>query len=140
MNKNWKVLSLLVALATPFPALAAKPPTIPLVCGKVPNVQSEAERQYLDKASGGGDIYNVLVTYIGKKPTNKQLDAALRGCLAVAIKKDSSKDILATAWYRRKAGATPYDDDMLNPHGPGKYIVYSASSKKIEVRSPEKIK
>jgi hypothetical protein len=132
---NWKTFAVTLAVAASSPALAKKPPTNPLRCGKVPNVESEAERQYLDKASGGGDIYSIFLTYIGKKPTNKQLDAALRDCLAVAIKIDGSKDILATAWYRPKRGANPYDDDQLNPYGAIQFISYTASTKTIGVHS-----
>lgn len=113
---------------------AAKPPTIPLACGKVANIKSEAERQYLDKASDGGDIYTVFVTYVGKKPTNKQVDAALRDCLSVASKKDGSKDILATAWYRATVGGKPNDDDQIYPYDGLEFISYEAASKTIGIR------
>lgn len=129
--KRWKIAAA-AALTVSVSAFAA-PPTIPLDCGKVASIKSEAERQYLDKASGGGDIYNVNLTYIGQKPSNKQVDSALRNCLAVAVKMDGSKDILATAWYRSKAGNRPNDDDMLNPYGGMKYISYTASKKSIAV-------
>lgn len=129
--KHWKTLAVALAISS---SAFAKPPTIPLNCGKIPEFKSEAERQYLDKASGGGNIYNVNITYIGKRPSNKQLNTALRNCLDVAIKKDGSKDILATAWIRRNEGANPADDDELNPYGGMKYISYSASKKNVIVQ------
>lgn len=135
---KWRAFAVILAVAASSPAFGKKPPTRPLKCGKVPNVESEAERQYLDKASGGGDIYQIFLTYIGKKPTNKQLDAALRDCLAVGIKMDGSKDILATAWYRRKRNGNPNDDDQLHPYNGMKYIAYTASTKTIEIHSLSK--
>jgi hypothetical protein len=140
MLRKWKILAAVLSLASSIPAFAKKPPTIPLECGKVSGFKSEAERQYMDQASGGGDTYIVNLTYIGKKPATKQLDAALRECLAVASKKDGSKDILATAWYRKRDGADSNDDAMLHPHGDLNYIVYAASKKSVEVRSLRKLK
>jgi len=140
MLTNWKTFAVVLAVATSAPALAKKPPTIPLECGKVSGFKSEAERQYMDQASGGGNIYIVNLTYIGKKPATKRLDTALRDCLAVAIKMDGSKDILATAWFRKRDGANYYDDDMLHPHGGMNYISYVASKKAVEVRSLRKLK
>jgi hypothetical protein len=73
-----------------------------------------AERQYLDAASGSGDIYNVMVTFTGKKPASAKVESVLRECIAAAIKKDASKDILATAWLKRRVGASDDDDERIN--------------------------
>lgn len=112
-------------------SVQAKPPTIPLDCGKAS--AAVAERQYLDAASGGGNIYNVMVTFTGKKPANPKVEAALRECIAVAIKKDGSKDVLATAWFKQRAGASDNDDDQINPFGGMKYISYTAATKTVAV-------
>ena len=108
----------------------AKPPTVPLQCG-ISNGAVIAERQYLSAASGGGDIYNVMVTFTGKKPSNAKAEAALRECIAEAIKKDGPKDVLATAWFRGKLNASESDDEMLHPFGTIKFISYTASTKKL---------
>jgi hypothetical protein len=136
---NTKTLLVIVAVVLAFntiPALA-KPPTINLKCGKLPNHKVESERQYLSKASGGGDMYNINITFIEKKADKKQIDKMLRECLAEAIKLDNSKDIVATAWFRPKQGANSNDDENLNIYGVLKYISYTASTKSIAIHSIE---
>lgn len=115
----------------------AKAPSMKLDCAKIPNYKTEAERQYLSKASGGGDIYNLDVTFINKRPNDKLIDKTLRECLAVAIKLDDKKDILANAWFRPVQGANPNDDEKLDSYGFLKYISYTASTKSIGVHSIE---
>lgn len=122
-----------LALTVSAPAIAKKPPSVQLNCIKLSEYKTEAERKYLDKASGGGDIYTVDITFIGKKPNNKTIDSVLRGCIDVAVKMDSSKDILGNAWFRKKTGASPYDDDQINLYGGLKYIGYKAETKNVEV-------
>lgn len=65
------------------------------------------------------------------------IDKTLRECLAVAIKLDDKKDILASPWFRPIQGANPNDDENLNPYGILKYISYTASSKSVGVHSIE---
>mgnify|MGYP007008100956 FL=1 len=93
------------------------------------------ERQYLDKASGGGDIYNVQVTFITKHPDDKLTDKALRECIAKSLTLDGKKDILATAWFRPMAGTNPDDDEQIDPYGSLKYISYTASTKSVDVHN-----
>ena len=129
MKKTIIVAAMLIfATAT---SAHAKPPTIPLDCGRAS--AAVAERQFLDSASGGGNIYNVMVTFTGKKPANAKIEAALRECIAVAVKKDGSKDVLATAWFKQRAGARDNDDDQINPFGGMKYISYTAATKTVAV-------
>jgi len=134
-----KILLGIIAAVLAFNAMPAfaKPPTINLKCGKLLNYKVESERQDLSKVSGAGDIYNINVTFIAKKPNNKQIDKILRECLAEAIKLDNTKDILATAWYRPKQGANPNDDDNLSIYGNWKFISYTASTKSIAVHKLE---
>jgi hypothetical protein len=139
MLTNWKTFAVVLAVATSSSAFAKLPP-IPLECGKVPGFKSETKLQYMGQGFYGGDTYTVDLIYIGKKPTAKQLDVAMRDCLVVAAKKDGSKDILAIAWYRKREGADPFDDEVLNPHGAKNYISYVASTKSVEVRSLKKMK
>ena len=108
----------------------AKAPTTPLQCRSAGGQTLTAEIQLIPDQN----IYNVQLTYVAKKPSNQDIDKALRNCLAVAAKDDSTKDILATAWLRKRAGNKPNDDDMLNPYGGMKYISYKASDKSIAVR------
>lgn len=124
----------LVVMAT---SAFAKPPTMKINCAKVPNYKTESERQYLSGASGGGDIYNLNITFINKRPDSKLIDKTLRECLSVAIKLDDKKDILASAWFRPVQGSNPNDDEKLNSYGFMKYISYTASTKSIGVHSIE---
>src|SRR4051794_22528281 len=128
MPKIWKTIVMAIAMATSVLASAKKPSTIPLDCGNISGFNSEAERVYMDKASGGGDIYLVNITYIGKRPSASKINLALRQCLALAAKKDGSKDIVANAWYRSLAASDPSDDEMLNPYGALKFISYTAAT------------
>jgi hypothetical protein len=109
---------------------AAKAPSHPLQCGSAGSIKPLAEIQLVPDQN----IFNVQLTYVAKKPPSQDIDKALRDCLAVAAKKDGTKDILATAWLRKRAGDKPNDDDMLNPYGGMKYISYKASDKSISVR------
>ena len=108
----------------------AREPSSPLQCGSGGSIQATAERQLLSDQN----IYNVQLTYFGKKPPSQEIDKTLRNCLSVAAKIDGTKDILATAWIRKHAADKPDDDDMINPYGGMKYISYKASDKSIEVR------
>lgn len=110
-------------------------PIITLKCVNVSGYKTEAERQFLSAASGGGDIYNINLTFIGKKPSKSLIDKALRECLQVAIKLDNRKDILANAWYRVSTKSNPYDDDNISPYGSLKYISYTAAKKTIDINS-----
>ncbi|WP_036169633.1 hypothetical protein [Massilia sp. 9096] len=114
----------------------AKPPKIPLKCAM--STGAVAERQYLDAASGGGNIYSILVTFTGKKPSNAKVETALRDCMAVATKLDGSKDVTASAWLKPHRGSPGSDADMLNPFGPMKFLVYTAATKKISLHVPQK--
>ena len=106
-----------------------------LDCAKIPGYKTEAERQYLSTASGGGDIYNVDVTFITKRPDDKLIDKVLRECIGASLKLDNKKGILANAWFRPMVGMNSDDDEKLDPYGSLKYISYSASTKSVEVRS-----
>lgn len=132
-----KALLGIIAIVFAFNSIPAfaKAPTMKLDCAKVPKYKTEAERQYLSKASGGGDIYNVNVTFITKRPDDKLIDKTLRECISASLKLDDKKDILATAWFRPIAGTNSNDDEMLNPYGSLKFISYTASTKSIAVRS-----
>lgn len=68
----------------------------------------------MDETSGG-DIYVLNLSYVGKNPAAKQLDAAMPDCLVVATQKDGRKGILATPWFRKKAGASHDDDENAPP-------------------------
>lgn len=129
MKKLTCAAAVFISVATA--PVQAKPPTVPLECGKAS--AALAQRQYLDAASGGADIYNVIVTFTGKKPANAKVESVLRECIAAAVKKDASKDILATAWLKRRVGASDDDDQQINPFGGLKYISYTAATKTVAV-------
>jgi len=91
-----KVLLAIITIVFATSAFA-KTPTMKLNCAKTQKYKTEAERQYLSKASGGGNIYNINVTFITKRPDDKLIDKTLRECIAASLKLDNKKDILATA-------------------------------------------
>ena len=117
-----------MACLFPLAAIGSKigtPPTY-LECGSIPGLQVEAEL-------ANRDFLVLYVTFIGKKPTNKQTEKALRECLAVAIKRDGSRDILSTPWFRKRAAATKYGDEQINPFGSRTYLSYTAATEKIDI-------
>jgi hypothetical protein len=112
----------------------AQVPTMELNCAKSLGYKTETERQFLSRASGGGDIYNINVTFITRRPDDKLIDIALRECIAASLKLDDKKSILANAWFRPIKGANPNDDDMLIPYGSLRYISYDPRTKRISVQ------
>jgi hypothetical protein len=68
-------------------------------------------------------FYHLKVAFIGKEPTNKQIDRMLRGCLQEAVMRDNSKDIIVTAWHRSRRGASEDEDKMLYPY-PGPVVLF----------------
>ena len=129
---NMARLAVTISLWINADNLYARSSGIALNCGKLSGFQTEVEMKKLPSQG----IYTVDVTYIVKRPPDKDVERALRECLAVAAKRDGTMDILGSAWLRKRVGAHPNDDDKLDPHkGPGlKYISYHASSKTISVR------
>ena len=115
-------------------AVLAKPSTVGLDCGKVAGFKTVAERQFLSAESGGGNIYNLSLTFTGKRPTNAQVDAALRDCLAKANKMDGSKDMVASAWVKPRVGARDSEDQLLNPFGSMRYLGYKAATKTVSIQ------
>jgi hypothetical protein len=67
--------------------------------------------------------FHLKVAFIGKEPTNKQIDRMLRGCLQEAVMRDGSKDIIVTAWHRSRRGASEDEDRMLYPY-PGPVVLF----------------
>lgn len=120
----WLMASLFIANAS------AANESVRLECGAIKGFKSEAEM----KPTANPRINTVDVTFIGKKPSNKQIDRSLRACASAAIKRDASRDILVSAWFRKRAGASAKNDTPLHPHGSMKYLSYEASSKKVAVR------
>lgn len=125
-----KLLVCILAIAFSSTAFA-KTPTMKLDCAKVKGYTTTAERQYL---ASGGDIYNVQVTFITKRPADKLIDKVLRECIAASLKLDDKKDVLATAWFRPIAGTNPNDDEQMNPYGGLKFISYTAKTRSVSVQ------
>jgi hypothetical protein len=104
-----------------------------LTCGKITGTRTEAEF----KSVPGQGIYTLNVSFIVKRPAVKDIDHALRECLAMAVKQDGSKDILVTPWFRRSEKDKPNDDTMLNPYGSLTNLIYEASTKSIKIHKLE---
>lgn len=125
MNKLIVGLFTLAFSSTTF----AKVPTMKLDCGNVKGYKTEAERKY------DGHLYNVMVTFITKRPDDKLADKVLRDCISVSLKLDDQKNLLATAWFRPIAEMNSTDDEQLKPYGDLNYISYDAKTKKVVVKS-----
>lgn len=123
-----RIAAFVAALMTAH-AVAA-PGATKLRCGLISGFTTEAEM----KAVPSQGIHAVDLTFIGAKPRNKDVDRLLRECAAAAIGIDPSKDILVSAWFRKRPGDSWRDDDLLHPYGSMKYLSYQASSKTVAVR------
>ena len=99
-------------------------------CGTLAGVRSEAEM----KAIPSQGINAVDLTFVAVKPPAKVVDKLLRECAAVAVRRDGSKDILVSGWYRKRATDNPNDDELLHPYSGLKFLSYEAASKTIAVR------
>lgn len=109
---------------------SAKQPAKKLTCTTAQGIKTEAE---LSTASGQNtNIVNVA--FVGRRPGAKEIDRILRDCVRAAAKIDGTKDILGTAWLRKKAGDDPLDDEIIDNYGVLSYLSYQASTKTIEVR------
>lgn len=111
-------------------ALFASPGTTRLKCASVPGIKTEAEVEFVSSQRS----YLVSVTFIAKVPSSKDVDRVLRNCVAAAVKRDGTKEILGTPWFRKHVSDNPDDDGLLQPYGDLKYLVYDAASKKIVIR------
>lgn len=117
-----------VSLAISTSAFSATP-TMQLDCGRVKGYETFAERKY------DGHLYNVMVTFVTKRPNDKLADKVIRECISASLKLDDQKNLLATAWFRPIAGMNANDDEQLKPYGGLNYISYNAKTKKVEVKS-----
>ena len=125
----FKPLTSLLLFAWCAVAVGASPGT-KISCGTQPGVMSEAEM----KAIPSQGINAVDLTFVAIKPSATVVDKLLRECAAVAVRRDGSKDILISAWYRKRATDKPNDDEILHPYGGLKFLSYEAASKTIAVR------
>jgi hypothetical protein len=108
----------------------AGPGATPLTCAAAPGIKTESKIQFVPSQG----IYTVDVTFIGKRPSDKEIDRILRDCVAVAAKRDGTKDILGSPWFRKRVGDNPNNDDLLHPYEGLRYLSYEAASKNIGVR------
>ena len=65
---------------------------------------------------------------------DKEIDRVLRDCVSVAVKRDGTKDILGSPWFRKRAADNEDDDDLLHPYGGLRYLSYEAASESIGIR------
>ena len=116
------------ALVLPLIAAAANlAPPVTIDCGKTPGFQVEA---IIITRS----ITEIYVTYIGARPNKKPAEKSLRSCLDIAVQRDSTKDIVASVWFRKNQKASAYGDDQIYPFGSRTYLYYTAETQKIEVK------
>jgi len=85
----------------------------------------------------GSGCYVLMVTFIGKHPSNAAADKACRAYLAKVPPRFHSQDILVTAWFRPNRSANPYDDDQIHPyfgHGADKSLIFEAKTGKVTLK------
>src|SRR5947207_15355079 len=97
---NRLTLFLCLALVASLQTASAAKNAMKLNCATAVGITTEAE---VAPVPGQG-IYVMDVTFIGKTPPNKEIDRILRDCLAAAVKRDGTKDILGSAWLRKRVG------------------------------------
>ncbi len=110
--------------------VSAKPSPSPLSCASAAGVKTLAEVEFIPSQ----DVYSVNVTFIGKRPPSKEIDRVLRDCVLAASKRDGSKDMLGSPWFRKRASDNPNEDELLHPYGGLNYLSYEASSRSIGIR------
>lgn len=133
MNGSRLLAAVLVAVASFLSASGFAKDSTALTCGKISGTRTEAEF----KSVPSQGIYMLNVSFIVKRPAVKDIDHALRECLALAVKQDGSKDILVTPWFRKSEKDNPNDDAMLNPYGSLTNLIYEASTKSIKIHKLE---
>src|ERR1700733_10976925 len=95
-----------------------------LNCATAHSIRTEAEVEAVPSQG----IYTVNVTFIGQAPPSKEVDRILRDCVAVAVKRDGSRDIPGSAWLRKRPPDNPNDDDLLHPYGGLRFLSYTAKT------------
>lgn len=81
-----------------------------------------------------GDTYIVNVVFVGKSPPAREIDRILRDCVAAAVRRDGTRDILASPWLRKKAGDRHSSDELLHPYDGMQYLAYDARSRTTAIR------
>jgi hypothetical protein len=77
----------------------------------------------------------VTLTFVGKRPSEAEMDRATREGLSQAVKDEGSRDIRVSDRLRLREDFDPRDDQRLQPYGPARRLVYSASKRMISVRT-----
>ena len=91
---------LAVAVALLLSSTAQADGTVKLYCAVNATGFFDAEMQLRER---GPNLVNV--TFIRTQPSKTVVDWALRDCLKTAVKLDSSRDIVGSAWFRSGASA-----------------------------------
>lgn len=124
-----KPIPVLLLLSLAAGSMAKEPPA-KLTCAAAQGIKTEAEVQRVSSQK----IYNLHVTFIGRKPSSPEVDRVIRDCLSAAIKRDGGKDILASPWFRKRSQDNKNDDELLHPYGSLKFLAYQAKDKSVAVR------
>lgn len=115
--------------------VASQPSSEPQSASASGCVGSSEYRTEVDLVMGKKDATNVLnVAFVGKQPPNPEIDRILRACVSAAASVDPSRDILATAWFRKSDRDNPLDDEKIDNYGVLGFLSYQASTKTIDVR------
>jgi hypothetical protein len=85
-----------------------------------------------DAESGG--IYDVIVTFFGRRPSNTRIEAAMRACLAESARRDQTTSAVAEARLRTRGAS---NEEPLLPFGADRLMAYSAATKTVSLRGPE---
>ena len=105
-------------------------------CGKTVAPKIAAQQFRMPGASGFHDGYMVMVTFIGKKPSDTDAIQTLRQCLAASIRMDKTKDIHVTPFHREHAKADPAKDTVLDPFPEHRSLMFDKASGKVMLSRP----
>lgn len=121
-------IALFVAVLAAQPAFGADAVT-KLECATAREYNTQAERELIST-----DTYSLNVIFLGATPPAKEIDGYLRECLAAAITRDGTRDIVVSPWLRRRVHDRHSNDELLHPYGGLRYLAYEARSRTIAIR------
>lgn len=106
----------------------ARLPTMQLNCG---SEHGAVAVLHPDAESGG--IYDVIVTFFGRRPSNIRVEAAMRACLAESARRDETTSAIVEARLRTRGAS---NEEPLQPFGADRLMAYSAATRTVSLRGP----
>lgn len=79
-------------------------------------------------------LYGLHVTFVGRRPTNVEIDRVLRECTALAAAHDARFDIFADAEFLPSASTDPNASQTLNIYGRSHFLCFDCKTGVIGLR------